>query len=269
MDAPTDPSLVASSDPREVAIPRLMDLYGSFLYKVGLRLCRSSEDAEDLIQETFLLAFRKWHQFKGRSDPKTWLYTIATRVSKRMYRRRAGQPRRIRSLDEPAQFGKPAAEEVPADQASALAEQIQRERQERIEQAIMALPANYRVSFVLKDVLEFSVSEIAEIFGMKEATIKSRIRRARLSVRGALAKTPGRQMPPLAYSRQVCLDLAQAKQAAADRGVEFPLPEEVVCQRCSAFFSTMSLIHDQCRDIVAEKLPLAGDPKAREKTHRP
>ena len=61
---------------------------------------RTGENAEDLVQETFLQAYRKWDQFEGRSEPSTWLYTIAARICQRMHRRRAGEPERLASLDE-------------------------------------------------------------------------------------------------------------------------------------------------------------------------
>jgi RNA polymerase sigma-70 factor (ECF subfamily) len=254
MNAAPEQSMIASTDSREEAIPRLMDLYGGFLYQLSQRLCRSSADAEDLIQETLLQAFRKWHQFRGESDPKTWLYTIATRLSKRMYQKRAGEPSRIRSLDEPAPSGESAMTDVAADQPTVLSQQIHREGHERIEQAIVSLPEECRVPFVLKDVFEFSAGEIADVLGLKEAAAKSRIRRARLSIKEELAKGRARDLPPLSYSKQVCRDLMRARKSASDRGVAFPMADESLCRRCLTFFSTVDLIQEQSRNIAAGKV---------------
>jgi RNA polymerase sigma-70 factor (ECF subfamily) len=64
-------------EPAETAIPRLMAEHGAKIYQLGLRLCGKPPDAEDLAQETFLQAFRKWGQFEGRAEESTWLFTIA------------------------------------------------------------------------------------------------------------------------------------------------------------------------------------------------
>jgi RNA polymerase sigma-70 factor (ECF subfamily) len=64
------------------AVERLMQDHGGRIYGLGLRLCGDPEDARDLVQETFLRAYRKWDQFEGRSEPATWLYTIASRVAR-------------------------------------------------------------------------------------------------------------------------------------------------------------------------------------------
>ena len=61
-------------------IPRLVEEHGGKMFGLAKRMCRTVEQAEDLVQETFLQAYRKWDQFEGRSSPATWLYTIASRV---------------------------------------------------------------------------------------------------------------------------------------------------------------------------------------------
>lgn len=80
------------------AVSRLFEEHGARLYRLGLRFCGSADEAQDLVQEVFLQAFRKWDQFDGRSAPATWLYTIAARRCQRRHRRRAGEPRSLLSL---------------------------------------------------------------------------------------------------------------------------------------------------------------------------
>jgi RNA polymerase sigma-70 factor (ECF subfamily) len=70
------------------------------LFRIAMRMCRNPADAEDLVQETLLQGFRKWRQFEGRSNPSTWLYTIAARLCQRRHRRRAGEPARVESLSD-------------------------------------------------------------------------------------------------------------------------------------------------------------------------
>ncbi|MGD8870594.1 MAG: sigma factor, partial [Gemmatimonadota bacterium] len=87
-----------AGQPAEDVIPRLMDDYADHIYGLGLRMCDDPEKAQDLVQETFMRAFRSWASFDGRSKPSTWLYTIASRSCQRMERRRAGEPRHMRPL---------------------------------------------------------------------------------------------------------------------------------------------------------------------------
>ena len=63
------------------ALQPLVDEYAGQLFALGVRFCGNRSEAEDLVQEVFLQAFRGWHTFEGRSSPKTWLYTIAADAS--------------------------------------------------------------------------------------------------------------------------------------------------------------------------------------------
>ena len=101
--------------PREEAIPRLLDLYGGRLHALGRQICGCAEDAQDLVQEIFVQAWRKWDQFDGRSDPIYWLFTIARRTCQRMHRKRAGEPERMQSLDDLLPFGEARIAVVPGE----------------------------------------------------------------------------------------------------------------------------------------------------------
>lgn len=242
--------------PREQAIPRLLEMHGGRLYALGRRLCKNPQDAEDLVQETFLQAFRKWDQFAGRSNPVTWLYTIASRVCQRLHRRRAGEPKQMESLDELLPFGASKMAVLPSPQDDSLAEQLRREGQERVGEAIASLPVTFRLPLVLKEIIGFSVAEVAAILGIKEATVKTRIHRARLRVRQAVeAALPRKEGPPPAYAKQVCMDLLRAKQEALDRGAEFPRAQEIICDRCQVVFATMDLAHELCAQMGEGRLP--------------
>ncbi len=247
---------INASDPAEVAIPRLLDAHGGRIYALALRLCRRPEDAEDLVQEIFLQAFRKWEQFDGRSSPTTWLFTIAVRACQRMHRRRAGQPQRIESLDELMPFNEARLATVPPDQKHGAGERAQREAVERVEEAIASLPAEFRLPLVLKDIVELPVADVATALRLKPATVKTRLHRARLRLRRALIETlPRRDGPPAAYAKQVCLDLLRAKQDALDRGVPFPVGGEVICERCRSIFATLDWTNDLCGQIAQGELP--------------
>ncbi len=257
---------IARDLPAGQAIPRLVDAHGGRLYGLGLKLCGNPEDAEDLVQEIFLQAYRKWDQFEGRSDPSSWLYTIGARACQRMHRRRSGEPAHLEPL---ADLLPQEGEIVPDPEAEGPFDaQLRREAREVLDRALQSLPPDFRLTLVLKDIAELSVAEVAAILGVKEATVKTRVHRARLALRKALvAELPlgrrggdgrGRRAGPEASSehpRAVCLDLLRAKQEALDRGTEFPVPDEVVCDRCRALFGSLDLTRDLCRELDGELPP--------------
>lgn len=256
MSAADPPTLPQAGESPTVAIPRLLELHGDRLYAISRRLCGNPADAEDLVQEVFLQAYRKWDQFDGRSSPTTWLYTIAARTCGRMRRRRAGEPDNIESLDELLPFGDPRIADIPADADPAWRETIRREGITRVEQALTELPLEFRLPLLLKDIAELSVNDVARILDLSVGTVKSRVHRARLRLRQALTTLLKQREPtgPTPYSQQVCLDLLAAKQAALDKGVEFSA-DQVVCERCRAVFATLDLGRDLCRALAEEGLP--------------
>jgi RNA polymerase sigma-70 factor (ECF subfamily) len=248
------------SEPPEIAIPKLLDEHGGKIYRLGVKLCGSTDDAEDLVQESFMQAFRAWSRFRGEAKPSTWLYTIAARACQRMKRRRAGEPEHIISWEKIHPFAetKLAALDLSGGVDSPVARQLQSERIEQLEQAIVDLPLMYRLPLVLKDVLELTVSETAEALGLKPETVKTRVHRARLLLRKVLlADKPTIEAPAPVYSRQVCLDLLRAKQDAMDEGRGFPIGHDVVCERCLAVFDSLDIAQDMCARLADGKLPAA------------
>lgn len=242
--------------PADTAIPRLLDEHGGRLYALGLRLCGSRDDAEDLVQETFLQAYRKWDQFQGRdgAQPSTWLYTIAARLCQRKRRKRSGQPARVASLDAlmpsgPAPIADPNAEPV-------FEKVAKREALEAVEAQILKLPEAFRMALVFKDVLDLPVSEAAAALHIRENTLKTRVHRARMLLRKALdGRISTRRVPPAVYEKQVCMDLLRAKQSALDAGRDFPVQNDLVCQRCRAVFAGLDLAADACKLLAQGKLP--------------
>lgn len=242
--------------PREIALPRLVAAQGGRLYQIGLRFCGSPEEAEDLVQETFLQAFRKWHQFEGRSDPATWLYSIAVRICQRRHRRRAGEPAHIASLSELLPAASAGVPDLPSPDAGPLEARLRSEAREVVEAAIARLPTPFRLALVLKDIAELSVDEVAQVLGLKPATVKTRVHRARLQLRRDLSETLSqRAAPPPDHAQRVCLDLLHAKQQALDRGVPFPVPQEELCTRCAALFATLDLAQGACHEMGQGPLP--------------
>lgn len=255
-DAGGDGSSGAVADlPAREAIPRLLEKHGDLIYSLGLRLCDTPDAAEDLVQETFLRALRSWEGFEGRSRPSTWLYTIATRACRRMQRRKAGQPRRMEPLSRLLPSGDEGVVQIPAGD-DPEEEAARREAVEAVRAAIAELPLDFRLPFVLKEMAGFSVAEVSDVLGVKEATVKTRLHRARLRVREAVAGSlPRRAAPPPDHDREECLALLRAKQMALDRDVAFPLDDDVLCERCRSLFRTLDLTRDACAALRAGGMP--------------
>lgn len=250
-NAPPDPFT-----PPETAIPELLEAHGDRIFALGRRLCDRPEDAEDLVQETFLRAFRAWGSFEGRSDPSTWLYTIAVRACRRMRRRSRRAMGAAPSLSQLLPSGDDPVPHIPSGDRSPLDEMLLDELRETVQGAIARLPWHYRLPLVLKDLAGLSIAEVARVLGIKEATVKTRLHRARLIIREELTEhLPKRHAPPPDHARRICLDLLQAKQEALDRGAPFPVPRDELCSRCASMFETLDMTRDVCRDLAAGHLP--------------
>jgi len=242
-------------DPRD-AISVLFAEHGETIYRLGRRICYDPQHAEDLVQETFLQAFRSWPRFEGRSTPLTWLYTIAARVCRRMERRRAAEPRRIESLStlldslpEPAEWNRGNAES-PLDVAA------RHEEEDRLRRAISELPTRFRLPLVLKELEGLSIREVADILGVQEGTVKSRLHRARLVLRESVpAAAPPTSMERAEHSRRECSDLLAAKLEAMARGADFPVENEHVCARCASALDALDRSAELCADLELPVLP--------------
>lgn len=255
-----------AGQPADAAIPRLMDEYADHIYGLGLRLCDDPEKAQDLVQETFLRALHSWEGFDGRSKPSTWLYTIASRACQRMERRRAGEPRHLRSFEQTLPSGETTILDLPASGETPLEWLERKDVVQAVRSAIDSLPIHFRLPLVLKEIEGLSVEDVAKILGVKPATVKTRLHRARLLVRQELSKPLPRRAAESADSDETtCLDLLWAKQEALDRGVPFPVPEEHFCERCRSVFASLDMAEDVCYALGDAKLPDAARRKLEER----
>jgi RNA polymerase sigma-70 factor (ECF subfamily) len=160
------------------AFEELVRIHADRLYAVVLRLCAGPHEAEEITQEAFLRAWRGIDRFDGRSELFTWLYRIGVNEAKR---RGPGGERRLRTVSfEDARSEPPDLSEAPEPRAEARALRA------ALERAVRALPVDYRAPLVLRDIEGLSTREAAEVLGLSEAAFKSRLHRARASVRDAL-----------------------------------------------------------------------------------
>ena len=181
--AETDEQLVRKSQQDdERAFGELVSRYESKVYSLALKMLRNPEDAEDVLQDTFLRAYRGIKSFKGNSTFSTWIYRITANSALMRLRKRQLPTVSIDDADE---------REAPiniADWAPGPVEQmLNQETQAAMTEAIDALPPEFRQVFVLRDIEELSNAEVAEILDLSVAAVKSRLHRARLKVRNRLA----------------------------------------------------------------------------------
>ena len=232
---------------REVEVPRIIEREGPRLHSLARRFCGDAQLAEDLVQEVFLAAYSAWPKFRGDSKVSTWLFRIAARTCGRMQRKRAGEPERMESLEELMPTGQPRLTYIPSDDEEPLAREVREESRRAVQAAIAQLPEDFRMPLVLREIVGFSLTEIGSILEIREATIKTRLHRARLKVRQALeAVVPTREVPEFSLELAMCVDLLHAKQACLDRQEPFEFPDGIFCERCDVVFRSLDFTQELC-----------------------
>ncbi len=170
------------------AFDKLYRDHVDLVYRYAYRLCGEAESAKDLVQETFLNAYRGLQQFRSDAKASTWLYTIASRACFRMRRKRKGAPEHELSLEDfvPTSEGEFRLQ-IPIEGMTPEEALENKELREALEQAINKLPRKYRMPLVLRDMEGLSAAEAAAVMGLSERAVKSRLHRARLFVRRELS----------------------------------------------------------------------------------
>ncbi len=195
------------------AFRELTDPYRRELQLHAYRIVGSAQDAEDLLQETLLAAWRGLEQFQGRASVRAWLYRIATNRSLdalRASRRRPEDRRRMTEVPEPTRRTEPIWLEPFADVLlegipdQAPGPEARYEAKEAIALAFIVglqhLPPQQRAVLVLRDVLGFRAGEVAEMLEITEPSVNSLLRRARAAFESRLPAA-GRERAPLPNSK--------------------------------------------------------------------
>ena len=172
---------------------RMVDAYSGPIYRLGLRMLGREQDAEDVLQNTFLQALTHIATFEGRSSLSTWLYRIAANEALMLLRRKRPEVNiDDNSADDdendvsPAQFVDWGA--LPEE------ELLSSEGKKALDQAIQDLPETLRMVFILRDIQELSIKDTAEALGLTETNVKTRLLRARLHLREQLSAYYGERM---------------------------------------------------------------------------
>jgi RNA polymerase sigma-70 factor (ECF subfamily) len=160
----------------ELAMP-FMDA----LYSAALRMTRNPSDAEDLVQETYLRAYRGFGGFKEGTNLKAWLYKILTNTFINTYRAKKRRPdeTELDDSEEYALYRRIGGLEAAAAGRTPEAEVLDAMPDAAVKEALEALPEQFRIAVLLADVEGFSYKEIAEITDVPVGTVMSRLHRGR------------------------------------------------------------------------------------------
>ena len=189
MQSDTDESILVagaqSGDAR--AFTQLVDKYERKIFRLGRHITQNEEDAEDILQETFLKAYEHLPEFQGNSKFYTWLVRIAVNESLMKLRKR--KTGRMVSLDDTIDTGEDTMPREIAVWEDNPEKNYSREELRRIlEEAIESLPPIFRTVFILRDVDELSTEETAGVLNISVPAVKSRLLRARLQLRDKLTR---------------------------------------------------------------------------------
>ena len=182
-----------SGDRAEFA--RVVDAYSAPIYRLGLKMLGSQQDAEDVLQNTFLNALTHLKDFEGRSSLSTWLYRIASNEALMLIRRKKNTV----NLDD---FHSEETEDVPLPEVfvdwTALPEHelLSGEGKNALDAAVNKLPESLRMVFVLRDIEGVSIRDTAEILNLTETNVKTRLLRARMFLRERLSTYYGERLAP-------------------------------------------------------------------------
>ena len=165
---------------------RLVEIYSPHIYRLALKILVNPQDAEDILQETFIKAFRYLKGFDGRSSISTWLYRVATNEALMFLRRKHPE---LVSIDEPVETEEGEREPLEIVDWCCLPEEelMSAEGRAHLDKAMTSLPYNLRVVFLLREIEGLSTQEVAEVLNLSESAVKTRLSRARFHLREDLS----------------------------------------------------------------------------------
>lgn len=172
------------------ALETLLKAVQPQIYRFSMKMCRHTEDAEDVLQDSMMTLARTFRDFRGASALSTWLFSVARSFCIKKRRKSKFAPKveeSLDGLDSVAADTLASNEPTPHDQAE------NKEVWEQLQEAISSLEPAYREVLVLRDVEGLKAKEVAEIVGISTAAVKSRLHRSRKLLRELLSDRPYKQ----------------------------------------------------------------------------
>ncbi|MBZ0268606.1 sigma-70 family RNA polymerase sigma factor [bacterium] len=176
-----------AKDGEDAAFRELLERHQGRVYHHALRLMGNAEDAEEVLQDTFLKVFRHLDRFEERSRFSTWIYRIATNEAL-MRLRKARRAREV-SLDERMERdgGEWVGDEIRDFARTALDHAMDAEIREALQETLAELPPEYRVVFTMRDIDGLTNAEVADVLDLSVPAVKSRLHRSRMYLRNRLS----------------------------------------------------------------------------------
>ena len=223
--------IIQGEDP--AAVEKAISLLQDTVYSFSMKVCRHPEDAEDTMQYVLMKSMPQLAQFDNPQALKVWLYKVAHNRCISNHRGAQASPAINVSLDELMPDGPELMELVKSKELDPEASLLNREVGDQLEEAVASLPEKYRMVLALHDMEEMNTAEVAEISGLRQATVRVRLHRARLMVRKYLSE-----------------------QAKAARGIEIHAAAEPTRPpRCRTLFAALSDYMDGLLDdAVCEQM---------------
>jgi RNA polymerase sigma-70 factor, ECF subfamily len=178
----------------EAAFEELVSRYDDKLYRLAMRFVRNETDAQEILQDAFLSAWRNLPTFEGRAQFGSWMYRVTVNAALMLLRSRNRHPEVTVDEVEPTVLNDAVAEggqnmRASSDWSQRPDEQLQSDEMRRhIQASVDALPEGLRTVFLLRDVEELSTEDTAEALGLSVPAVKTRLHRARLALREAIGR---------------------------------------------------------------------------------
>ncbi len=237
------------------ALEKLLERHASGVYRFGMKMCRQEEDAKDVLQETLLAAARHLPEFRGASSITTWLYTVARSFCIKKRRTSKFAPQQLESLEAQGDLASEIADARRGPEEDVAGRQLQR----ALDEAIGSLEPMYREVLLLRDVEGLSAPEVAEIMGLSVEAVKSRLHRARIAVREAVAPLLG-VPPPAAAGAAPCPDVVELLSKHLEGEISAPVCAEMErhlasCPGCTARCESLQRTLATCRASPLPEVP--------------
>jgi len=172
----------------------LVEAYSGQVYRLALKMLQNPQDAEDILQETFIKAYKALPNFEGRSSLSTWLYRIATNEALMFLRKK--HPEQV-SVDEPLENedGDERPRQIIDWCCLPEHELMSTESRANMDHSVQQLPDSLKAVFLLRDIEGLSTRETAEVLDISESAVKTRLSRARFRLRELLSAYYSERMP--------------------------------------------------------------------------
>lgn len=249
-----DELLTAARRGDTAALETLLLRYQPHLFRFGLRMCGNADEAGEVAQESLISMARSLRDFRGDSSVSSWLFTIARRFCIKKRRRSRFAPAQQDSLDAP---GSVAAQRLADPGPDPERTTTNQELAAALTRAIDALSPPEREVLVLRDVEGLPAAEVAKILGISVEAVKSRLHRARIAVRQALAPMLARPASPRGTAcPDVLTLLSRHLEGDLDPGVCATMEAHLAgCTHCSETCDSLKRTLALCRQLPTPDVP--------------